>query len=103
WAQGPLNAYDPTRYTGGSSSGPATGVALGLFPFAIGFDGGGSIRDPSSWSGVVGTVATFGAVRYENAETEIFTTLHCGPITTNVADAAIVLEVMANTKNKVSR
>ncbi|KAF4721227.1 hypothetical protein FOZ62_019963, partial [Perkinsus olseni] len=47
WYQGPLNVHDRTRYTGGSSSGSATGVALGLFTFAIGFDGGGSVRDPS--------------------------------------------------------
>ncbi|KAF4759122.1 hypothetical protein FOZ63_018374, partial [Perkinsus olseni] len=91
WYKGPLNAFDRTRYTGGSSSGSATGVALGIFPFAIGFDGGGSVRIPSSWSGVVGAIPTFGAVRYDNAETKVFTTLHCGPITANVADAAIVM------------
>ncbi|KAF4661810.1 hypothetical protein FOL46_005604 [Perkinsus olseni] len=100
WYHGPLNAFDRTRYTGGSSSGSATGVALGLFTFAIGFDGGGSVRDPSAWSGVVGAIATFGAVKFENDETGIFTTLHCGPITTNADDAAIVLSVMANTKNQ---
>ncbi|KAF4700159.1 hypothetical protein FOZ62_024185 [Perkinsus olseni] len=98
--QGPLNAFDQTRFTGGSSGGSATGVALGLFPFAIGFDGDGSVRIPASWSGVVGAIPTFGAVRYDNAETEIFTTLHCGPIAANVADAAIVMSVMANTKNQ---
>ncbi|KAF4700161.1 hypothetical protein FOZ62_024187 [Perkinsus olseni] len=100
WYHGPLNAFDRTRYTGGSSSGSATGVALGLFPFAIGFDGGGSVRDPASWSGVDGAIPTFGTVRYHNAETEVFTTLHCGPITANVADAAIVMSVIANTKNQ---
>ncbi|KAF4654474.1 hypothetical protein FOL47_009964 [Perkinsus chesapeaki] len=99
WHQGPKNAFNREYFTGGSSSGSATGVALGLFLFAIGFDGGGSVRIPSSWSGVVGYISTFGTVRYENSETEIFTTIHCGPITANVADAAIVMSVIAKTQH----
>ena len=54
------NPYNPAHYTGGSSSGPAAAVASGLCPIAIGADGGGSIRIPSSFCGVVGLKSTFG-------------------------------------------
>ncbi|KAF4648948.1 hypothetical protein FOL47_002622, partial [Perkinsus chesapeaki] len=101
WYQGPVNAFNTSYYTGGSSSGSATAVAAGLVPFAIGFDGGGSIRIPSSWSGVVGLAPTFGRVNFETGSTPIFTVIHCGPITATVADAAHVLRVIGNTQHEV--
>ncbi|EER00427.1 conserved hypothetical protein [Perkinsus marinus ATCC 50983] len=101
WYQGPLNAFNTSYFTGGSSSGSATAVAAGLVPFAIGFDGGGSIRIPSSWSGVVGLAPTFGRVNFEIPSTSVFTVLHCGPIAATVADAAHVLRVIGNTKHEV--
>ena len=55
----PRNPYDPSRYTGGSSSGSAAAVACGLVPLAVGLDGGGSIRIPSALCGIVGLKATF--------------------------------------------
>ncbi|KAF4719139.1 hypothetical protein FOZ63_021209, partial [Perkinsus olseni] len=70
-------------------------------PFAIGFDGGGSIRIPSSWSGVVGLAPTFGRVNFESSSTPVFSTIHCGPIAATVADAAHVLKVIGNTKHEV--
>ncbi|EER00428.1 conserved hypothetical protein [Perkinsus marinus ATCC 50983] len=101
WYQGPLNAFNTSYFTGGSSSGSATAVAAGLVPFAIGFDGGGSIRIPSSWSGVVGLAPTFGRVNFETTDTPFFSVIHCGPIAATVADAAHVLRVIGNTKHEV--
>ncbi|KAF3944250.1 hypothetical protein CMV_029264 [Castanea mollissima] len=54
------NPHAPERYTGGSSSGPAAIVASGLCSAALGTDGGGSIRIPSSLCGVVGLKSTYG-------------------------------------------
>ena len=51
---------NPDYYPGGSSSGTAACVASGLVPFGIGTDGGGSIRIPASWSGLVGLKTTAG-------------------------------------------
>ncbi|KAL0335020.1 UNVERIFIED_CONTAM: Fatty acid amide hydrolase [Sesamum radiatum] len=54
------NPHAPERYTGGSSSGPAAIVASGLCSAALGTDGGGSVRIPSSLCGVVGLKSTYG-------------------------------------------
>ncbi|XP_016502458.1 fatty acid amide hydrolase-like isoform X2 [Nicotiana tabacum] len=59
------NPHDPDRYTGGSSSGPAAIVASGLCSAALGTDGGGSIRIPSSLCGVVGLKLTYGQTDME--------------------------------------
>ncbi|MBU0703876.1 MAG: amidase, partial [Chloroflexi bacterium] len=56
------NPYNPAHYSGGSSSGPGAAVASGFCPVAIGADGGGSIRIPSSFCGLVGLKPTFGRV-----------------------------------------
>jgi aspartyl-tRNA(Asn)/glutamyl-tRNA(Gln) amidotransferase subunit A len=58
----PHNPFDPTRAAGGSSTGSAVGVALGLCPFATAGDGGGSIRIPASLNGIFGLKPTFGLV-----------------------------------------
>ncbi|WMV12697.1 hypothetical protein MTR67_006082 [Solanum verrucosum] len=54
------NPHAPDRYTGGSSSGSAAIVASGLCSAALGTDGGGSVRIPSSLCGVVGLKTTYG-------------------------------------------
>jgi amidase/aspartyl-tRNA(Asn)/glutamyl-tRNA(Gln) amidotransferase subunit A len=58
------NPFDTSRNSGGSSGGSAAAVADGLLPFAEGTDGGGSIRIPASWCGVVGYQPSWGRVPY---------------------------------------
>ncbi|HHQ49024.1 MAG TPA: amidase [Acidobacteria bacterium] len=89
------NPYDPDRDTGGSSSGSAAAVAAGLCPLAVGADGGGSIRIPSSFCGVVGLKATFGRVSEAGAAPLCWSVAHLGPIAATVEDAALGYAVMA--------
>ena len=80
---------------GGSSSGSAALVAAGDVDLAIGGDQGGSIRFPSSFCGTVGMKPTFGLVPYTGILSIEATIDHAGPITANVADNALLLEVIA--------
>jgi len=81
--------------TGGSSSGCAALVAAGHVDMAVGSDQAGSVRVPGSWSGVCGMKATFGLVPVTGAIGQEFCVDHLGPITANVADSALMLEVLA--------
>jgi amidase len=93
---GPVrNPWDETRSTGGSSSGSAALVASGLVDVATGGDQGGSIRMPASYSGIVGHKPTHGLVPYTGAFPIEQTLDHLGPMTRTVADAALVLNVIA--------
>ncbi len=89
------NAHDKTRVPGGSSGGSATAVALEMAPFALGTDTGGSIRQPASFSGVVGFKPTYGLVSRSGVVAMASSTDVIGPITRTVEDAALVLDVMA--------
>ncbi len=89
------NPYDPTRHTGGSSSGPAAAVAAGLCPLALGADGGGSIRTPAALCGDVGLKATFGRVSEHGAAPLCWSVAHIGPIAATARDAAIGYAIMA--------
>ncbi len=80
---------------GGSSSGSAALVAAGEVDMAIGGDQGGSIRIPSAYSGCVGMKPTHGLVPYTGIMPIESTIDHTGPITANVADNALLLEVLA--------
>ncbi len=91
----PRNPYAPDHYTGGSSSGPATAVAAGLCPVAIGADGGGSIRIPASFCGVVGIKPTFGRISEHGAAPLCWSVAHLGPLAATATDAALAYAVLA--------
>jgi amidase len=80
---------------GGSSSGCGALVAAGEVDLAIGGDQGGSIRIPSSFCGIYGMKATHGLVPYTGVMPIEATIDHTGPMTANVADNALMLEVLA--------
>ena len=90
-----INARKPGHSAGGSSSGSATLVAAGEVDMAIGGDQGGSIRIPSSYSGVYGMKPTHGLVPYTGIMPIEVTIDHTGPMTANVADNALLLEAIA--------
>ncbi len=97
------NPWNTDLTPGGSSAGSGAAVAAGMGPFAIGSDGGGSIRIPSSFCGLYGVKASFGRVplypgcrdeRYPGASS--WESLeHIGPISRTVADSALMLSVIA--------
>lgn len=91
----PRNPFNLSYHTGGSSSGSAAAVASGLVPIAVGCDGGGSIRIPSAFNGVVGLKGTFGRVSGYGAYQLAWTVAHDGPIAATVQDAAIAYAIMA--------
>ena len=89
------NPYNTDHFTGGSSSGPATAVASGLCPIAIGADGGGSIRIPASFCGTFGIKPTFGRVSEFGAYPLCWSVAHVGPLAASAADTALAYAVMA--------
>ncbi|KAG5548329.1 hypothetical protein RHGRI_013884 [Rhododendron griersonianum] len=84
------NPHSPDRYTGGSSSGPAAIVASGLCSAALGTDGGGSVRIPSSLCGVVGLKTTYGRTDMKGSLCNAGTVEIIGPIASNVEDVMLV-------------
>jgi aspartyl-tRNA(Asn)/glutamyl-tRNA(Gln) amidotransferase subunit A len=88
------NPWDPTRLTGGSSSGPAAAVAGGLAAAAIGTDTSGSIRVPAALCGVVGIRPTRGLVPSDGVVPLAWSLDAVGPLAKDVAGAAHVLGLM---------
>ncbi|XP_074856643.1 uncharacterized protein LOC142016206 [Carettochelys insculpta] len=91
----PRNPYNPQHFTGGSSSGSAAAVAAGLCPLALGTDGGGSVRIPASFCGVVGLKGTFGRISGHGCLPLSYSTVGLGPLCTSVTDAAIAYSILA--------
>jgi aspartyl-tRNA(Asn)/glutamyl-tRNA(Gln) amidotransferase subunit A len=95
-AYGPTkNAIDPTCVAGGSSGGSAVITALNVVPFALGSDTGGSIRQPSSYNGVVGVKPTYGTVSRYGVVAMASSTDTIGSITSNVEDAEQIMGILA--------
>ncbi len=92
---GPQNPWSPTLWPGASSSGSGAAAAAGLCYAAIGTDTGGSIRFPSAANGIVGLKPTWGRVSRHGVFPLGESLDHIGPMTRSVADAALVLSVIA--------
>ena len=88
------NPWDVSRTPGGSSGGAAVAAALGMGALHVGTDGGGSIRIPSSFTGIVGLKPTFGRVPAWPLS-PFGTVAHLGPMTRTVEDAALMLTVIS--------
>lgn len=88
------NPWNPERTSGGSSGGASAAVAAGMGALAIGTDGGGSIRIPAAFTGIVGHKPSFGRIP-AHPPSPFGSVAHLGPMTRTVADAALMLTVMA--------
>jgi aspartyl-tRNA(Asn)/glutamyl-tRNA(Gln) amidotransferase subunit A len=89
----PRNAYASDRGAGGSSTGSAVAVALGLAPVAVASDGGGSIRIPACLNGVLGLKPTFARISRTGDLWGASTVHHVGAIASSTADLVDLLEV----------
>ena len=89
------NPYDDQRLAGGSSSGSAAAVALGMSAFSLGTDTGGSVRAPAALCGVVGLKPTLGRVSLRGVVPYCWTLDHAGTFTRTVKDAALLMDILA--------
>ena len=88
------NPWNTGKTPGGSSAGAAASVAAGVTPLALGTDGGGSIRIPCSLTGLAGIKGQFGRVPVWPVSATT-TLAHVGPMTRNIADAALMFMSIA--------
>ncbi|KAL4970448.1 amidase [Aspergillus stella-maris] len=91
----PLNPHNPNYYTGGSSGGSAYAVGAGLVPIALGADGGGSIRIPSSFCGIWGLKPSHNRVSGFPTVGLATSVGVMGPIASNIDDLALAYRIMA--------
>lgn len=88
------NPWDPSRTPGGSSGGSSAAVSVGMVPFCTANDGGGSIRTPAAFTGLVGLRPSYGRIP-TFGDTHLAQNAVVGSLTTTVADTALLLDVMA--------
>ena len=97
-----ISPIDKDLVPGGSSGGSASALAAKLTPATIGTDTGGSIRQPASFTGTVGLKPTYGSCSRYGIVAFASSLDQAGPMTKNVEDAALLLEVMSSFDNKDS-
>ena len=88
------NPHDPTRMTGGSSSGSGGAVAGGLVPLSLGSDTNGSIRVPSSFCGLFGLKPTYGRLTRARSFPFVSSFDHLGPLARSTRDLALAYDAM---------
>ncbi|MGV0738717.1 amidase [Mycobacterium sp. DBP42] len=87
------NPWNPAMTAGGSSGGSAAAVALGMGPWSVGTDGGGSVRIPAAFTGTVALKPTYGLIPLY-PPSPFGTLSHAGPMARTVADVAALLDVI---------